>query len=372
MRTEPHAPGYALSVTVRDLQPGDVLQWSLYAPYRVVSNVRSSWLWGLISRYSLTLTDANAKCRTFILTGDRGFQKLADYTGPIGVWFDDAVAVFTRMAKEDSVVSHLLTPISRPSHMLFRSFLDLQCLLVSIRLRAGFLGILVVLIVFAVTLASQFPVEYSVAISILGSFVVERCWAFWSARVRRRLSKGLSMTVRYRQHGLNPRYKYGKLRITKTTAFIVGVGPSGMHPWSSAQLELIGRKNIKRWLVPADGRLPLTKWVADIKVPHILATCTIANDIRGDQTYTCHKVADAIRHRITDGSRRQISYTSTRYDPDNDKVPDLSISPGRNHSVFGMTVRDRDEKGWYSVQLKRYQMRVLADTLEVMDDGRRL
>ena len=352
----------AHSVDVRGLRPRDVLEWfPLRAPYLVVSSVLNTRLWGLVTRYTLTLTDRHGTRRAFVLSGDRVFHKITDWTGEPGVWCDDAVQEFTRMAKEDSVVSRILVPISRPLHALLRSLLDLQCLVISIRLRAGFLGILVVLVVFSVTLAAQLAVEYSVAISILGAFAVERCWGYWGPRMRRRLPRGLSMTIRYRPHGLNHRYRYAKLRITKCTAFV------GSLAWSSARMELIGRKSMKQWF-----RLPLVEWIANIRTPSVLATCTVANNIRGDTTFTLRRIAKAIRHRMTDGSRRLISFTSTSYDPATYVVPDLSITPGRNHSVFTMTIRDKDEAGSYSLLLKRYQVRILADTFEVMDDGRQL
>ena len=117
-------------------------------------------------------------------------------------------------------------------------------------------------------------------------------------------------------------------------------------PWSSTEIRLY-RRSIK------------------------LATFVFANDIRGDTTYTCSKIASAIRHRINDGFQRMIYAPSTRYDPATDRLPDLYLLPRKRHFHFSFRDEDSPDRG-YTVYLKFYQVRILADALEVMDDGRRL
>ena len=103
----------------------------------------------------------------------------------------------------------------------------------------------------------------------------------------------------------------------------------------------------------------------------VLATCTFANDIRGDLTYTTSAVAEAIRHRLDTGSRRMIYAPSSKHDTAGEALPDISISPSdRSFSLDFPDNREQTER--FSIKLKLYQARVLADVLEIMDEGRRL
>ena len=178
------------------------------------------------------------------------------------------------------------------------------------------------------------------------------------------------MTVKFRPFGPIKRYRYGMLEITKTGAIITG-GPS-LKPWSSTQLRLLRPKPLREKSV-ALVRMTPRKWLRFVRQKEELAVTTFANDIRGDMTCTCRNIADAIRHRLNDGSNRALYGTSTKYDPDKDTLPDVTVHPGLKGAYFDMSIRDkRGIGGAFSLKLNRYQIRVLADMLEVMDDMRRL
>ena len=92
----------------------------------------------------------------------------------------------------------------------------------------------------------------------------------------------------------------------------------------------------------------------------VLATCTFANDIRGDLRYTTSAVAEAIRHRLDNGSRRMIYSPSPKHDPAGEAPPDITICPS-DRSFSLEFPDDRERTRLFSVKLKLYQARVLAD-----------
>ena len=103
----------------------------------------------------------------------------------------------------------------------------------------------------------------------------------------------------------------------------------------------------------------------------VLATCTFANDIRSDLTYTTSAVAEAIRHRLDNGFRRMIYAPSSKHDPAGEALLDITISP--SDRSFSLDFPDKQEQTRrFSIKLKLYQALVLADVLKIMDDGRRL
>ena len=151
------------------------------------------------------------------------------------------------------------------------------------------------------------------------------------------------MRVRYKPYGPEG-MRYGTLQLRPRSAVIVGGQP---------------------------GQVWFTTEMCLRKGKRVLATCAFANDLKGDLTRTTTAVADAIRHRLDNGSRRAIYAPSPKHDPAGEALPDIRINPS-DRSVT-LTFADQQEpNGGYSIKLKLHQARVLADVLEVMDAGRRL
>ena len=245
------------------------------------------------------------------------------------------------MGRDDALWYKILSPPARPFGRLWREVLDVQCRAYSLRLRAGFWGSLVVIVIAAIGIATQTEPALSVAISIIGAFLVERCWEWWRGEARRNLASGISMHVRYKPYGPDE-LRYGTLVLRPKDAIILDTG----KPWSSTELCL--RKDRR-----------------------VLATCAFANGIKGDLRHTSRAVADTIRHRISDGSRRMIYVPSPKYDPESDDLPDITIAP-LGHS-FSLDYADHNESNRrFSIRLRLHQARILTDVLEVMDDYRRL
>ena len=345
-----------LTITTEDtdvasLSEGDLVHVVFPAPHpRVVSNEHRGCLLAPNRRSKLTLVDSAGTEKQFYLSPDRQVKRVTNAAIPVGPWrfvlagtsFDlsDDLALCQR---HDALWYKVLWPIARPLVQVWREILDLQCRAYSLKLRAGFWGMLFIVLAAAIGLATRTAPELSVAIGIVGAFIVERCWDWWRSKARRKLAKGVVMRVRYKPSGPEER-RYGTLHLRKQGAIIVGGKPGQV--WFSTEMCLRRGKRV-------------------------LATCAFANDIRGDLTKTTTAIAEAIRHRIDNGSHRVIYATSPKYDPDGDAPPDIMINPS-DRSV-GLAFPDHENNnGNFSVTLKLHQARTLADALEVMDEGRRL
>lgn len=330
--------------------------------YRVVSASRESKYRRSRGRWTVTLADSDSVRKSFALAGDRIVQRVTTAEMSLDQWEPLGEHLLAGMAKKDTLWHKITRPfvnLSRwlrqkgtirskvvrattaPITWLWRAVFDLQCRLYSLRLRVGFWGTAFILVVAAIALASRIPAETSVAVSILGAFIVERIWEHYNGTSRRRLAKGIVLRVRYQKQG-GSRRRYGSFELRPRSALIM---PDG-RPWSSTEMTL--RRGKDR-----------------------LATCAFANNIRNDGSWTCHDVADAIMHRVNDGSRRVIHATSPKYDPDKDTVRDIQMTPGENSFTISFSDHDDREQHVYAT-LKLHQMRVMAAVLEVMDDGRRL
>lgn len=104
---------------------------------------------------------------------------------------------------------------------------------------------------------------------------------------------------------------------------------------------------------------------------HVLATCAFANDIKDDLKYTTSAVVEAIRHQLDNGSTRTIYALSPKHDPHNKNLPDIVLHP--YDRSFDLSFTDQQERNKrFSARIKMHQARILADMLEVMDQGRRL
>lgn len=337
---------------VASLRAGDLLHVACFWPYpQVVRNEsRKNWL-TQNRRSQVTLVDADGDEKRFLWSPTRPVSRVTNRSIPAGPWcspessrwYFDIPADLRSWQRDDALWHKVLAPLGRPFVGLWREVLDLQCRAYSLRLRAGFWGILFVVLVAAIALATRTEPELSVAIGIVGAFVVERCWEWWKRTSRRKLAKGISMRVRYKLYGPDP-YSYGTLQLIPRGALIVGGTPGQV--WFSTEMCLRKRKRA-------------------------LATCAFANDIRGDLTHTTTAVAEAIKHRLDNGPSRVIYAASVDYDPAGEAPPDITMSP--SDRWFTLTFADKnDGNGQFSIRLKLHQARVFADALEVMDAGRRL
>ena len=358
-------------VAVRELEEDELLLWGIPAHAHKVTAIRHERrLGGLPSRHVVSLSDVDGVRKDYSLSPDRRLVVTTDPRMPIASWDDVSTQFFKEMSDADSRWHRITRRYLRPVQPLVRVVRDLQCFAYSIRLQAGFIGILFIVLVFAFGLDALLDSRISVVISIVGAFALERIWSYWRRRVRRKLADGLSMTVRFRPFGPIERYRYGTLEVTRTGAIITGDPP--LRPWSSTQLRLLRGKTL-RSKARAALRMSPRKWRRFVEEHEVLAVMTFANDIRGDTTYTCRNIADAIRHRLNDGSSRVIHFTPKTYDPESGPRPSTQINPMSNGASFSMWIWDeRRQRGNFTLELKRYQMKVLADMLEIMDDMRRL
>lgn len=338
---------------VASLSAGDLIHVAYPLPHpQVVSNERRAVRVVRNRRSVVTLVDSEGVEKRFRLSPARSVNRVTNPAIPVGPWNTpessglrvDVSEDIKSWQREDALWHKLLAPLGRPFVRLRRELLDLQCRAYSLRLRAGFWGMFFVILIAAVGIATRTDPERSVALSIVGAFLLERCWEWWRRKTRRKLAKGISMRVRYKRFGPDE-MKYGTLRVSKTGATIIDPDQTSLKPWSSTELHVCRGKRV-------------------------LAKCVFANDIRGDLRFTCSNIAEAIRHRIDHGSHRVIYATSTKYDPEQDQAHDISLTPGEHG--LGVTFRDEESQHGFSVRLKFHQARVLADALEVMDDMRRL
>lgn len=337
-------------VPVSCLGQGDLVHIAFPAPqYRVVTNESRKGRFVRNRRSEVTLVDSDGIAKTFRWSPNRQVSRVTNPEIPVGPW---RFGLFRqprltemelrRWEQEDALWYKILSPLGKPFAWLWRKCRDLPSRVSLLKLHAGFLGVLTALLIVAIALAARLPPEQSVAISILGAFIVEPCWQAWRGQVRRNLAEGTSIRVSYESHG-SDKMRYGTLQLRKKSALILS---DQAKSWRSTEVRL-HRRGVR------------------------VATFVFANDIRGDTTYTCSRIADAIRHRISDGSDRVIHATSTRYDPASEKLTDIQLVPMKRHFHFSFRDEDTPDRG-FTVYLKFYQARLLAEVLEVMDDGRRL
>ena len=333
------------SVAAHDLRSGDLIMYGgIFGPYRVVDNAPITQHGHVLARSRITLEDASGTRHDFLFSSTRVMSKVEPSDHPLMAWVAQTEHGFKDMARDDSPIGKAIRVVLIPAREATRRVLDLQCYVHSLRFFTGFIGIVLVICLFATGLIKLLPASSTVAVSIVGAFIVERVWHSWRRRLRRQLYDRLAMRIKYKPFGYK-RYRYGKITITQTGALIVD---EGLRPWSSTQLQLS-------------------------RSGTVLATCTLANRIKGDQRVTCRDIADAIRHRITDGSRRMLYTSSTKHVPADGSLPDITITPrgkGRYSSIWIPDENERHKK--FSLLLLDYQMLMFADALEVMDDGRRL
>ena len=337
-------------ITVREFEAGDILYLALpLLAYKVVGNTFRRNIGGSTSRNILTLVDVTGEVRKYSFSPERQFHTIVKGSLGLAPWAGLPLEEVMTTAKEDALLNRVVDPVSRPLRSIIHMSIDLQCYIQSLRIHSGFLTLITIFVVFSLAQPFDIPTASAVAISIVGAFLVEQYWVYWKQHVRRKLSKGYTTRVRFHPFG-NANWSYATLRVDPDGGLVTGDKESPSEHvgvWFSTKLSLSHRKKI-------------------------LAICTFANDARGDQFRTGRNIADAIRHRIDDGSNRAIYCRSTKSDPDKDTLGDIVIHPRKNVKEFDLSIADHESRKHFSLRLKRYQMRMLADALEVMDQGRRL
>ena len=337
-------------VAVKDLQAGDILYLALpLLAYNVIDNTFKRNLGEPTSRNILTLVDVTGEKRKYSFSPTREFHRVSKGTLGLAPWAGMPLEVVSDAAKEDALWTKIVDPAIRPFRYVVHAAIDLQCYLQSLTIHSGLLGVAVALIVFAAIQRSEIPTTVGVAMSIVGAFLAERSWESWKQHIRRRLAAGFTTRVRFHPFG-GEDWAYATLRVKPHGAVLVGSeadSPNRSGAWFTTRIELSHRKKL-------------------------LATCTFANDARQDDFRSCRDIADAVRHRIEDGSTRTIYCRSVKSDPAKDSLGDIVIHPRKNVREFDMSIADDESRKQFNMRLKRYQMRMLADALEVMDQGRRL
>lgn len=324
------------------LQENDLLYLAVpLLPYRVLNVEFKRYLGGPTSKTLLTLIDITGTVKKISLVPNRKIYRIAQGSLTLAPWSGLPHEEITTMKKRDRLIYRFGAPILSPLSAIFRFCSDLQCYIYSLRFQAAFIGILFVVIASAIGLARNVDEGMLVAISILGAFVLEVAWMNWKDTVPRRLAKGFGMRISFSPFGRD-KFQFGSLRVEPHGAVIT---PEG-KPWFTCKLTLKQRGSE-------------------------LARFTFANDIRGDLTYTCQSIADAIRHRIHSGSKRRIFATTTKFNPDEQSEPNVNIDPLKSQREFHILIPSDESGEMFTLKLKRYQMRTLADALDVMDQGRR-
>lgn len=349
VESEPRLTITTETTEVYSLCEGDLLHIAFPLPhYRVLSNIGWGRLLERKCRSTVLLVDSEGVEERFRLSPTRRVERVTNPAIPVGPWFFDLTGTdisdhLRVWQREDALCYKMLWPLAKPFVHLWRGILDLQCRAYSLKLQAGFLSVLVIIVAVVIGLLTGTPDVLSVPIGLVGGFFLQRYWEYWSAKARRKLTMGTSLRVRYKSYGPE-KLRYGTLGLEKRGALILGGRPGQV--WFTTEMALY------------QGEL-------------VLATCAFANDIRGDLTYTTSAVAEAIRHRLDTGSRRQIYVPSSQHEPAGEALPDITISP--SDTSFSLDFPDnREPTRRFSVKLKLYQARVLADVLEIMDEGRRL
>lgn len=293
------------STEVSSLREGDLIHIALPLPqYRVLRNTGRGHLLARTRRSAVTLVDSEGVKKRFLLSPKRTIERVTNPAIPVGPWFFDltgtAISDYLRLwQREDALWYKTLWPLANPFVQLWRGILDLQCRVYSVKLQTGFLSVMVIIVAVVIGLVTGTPDELSVPIGIVGAFSLQQYWEYWNLKTRRKLVKGTFLRVRYKPHGPE-KLRYGTLELRKKGALVLGGRPGQV--WFTTEMVL------------HQGEL-------------VLAECAFANDIRGDLTYTTSAVAEAIRHRLDNGSRRVISAPSSKHDPERDPLPDISISP---------------------------------------------
>lgn len=330
---------------VSSLREGDLLHIPLpLPPYRVVSNMGRGHLLARNRRRMVTLVDSGGVEKRFRLSPERKVQRVTNPGIPVGSWFfyltgTDLSYYLRWWQREDALWYKVLWPLAKPLVRLWRGILDLQCRAYSIKLQADFLSVLVIIVAVVIGLLTRTPDVLSVPIGIVGAFSLTRYWEHRKAKTRRKLAKGISLRVRYKPYGPE-RLRYGTLELKKGGRLVLGQG------WSTTRMVL------------HQGKV-------------VLAECTFANGIRRDLTYTNSAVAEAIRQRLDTGSPRMVYAPSSKHDPGEEALPDITICP--SDRFFTLDFPDEKEQTrLVSIKLKLYQARILADVLEIMDEGLRL
>ena len=346
--TEPTLTITTEKTEVESLREGDLLHYAFPAPhFRVVDNKRGGHLLAPNRRNAVTLVDSEGVEQQFRLSPKRKVNRVTNPAVPTGPWFfgltgTDISDDLRSWQREDALWYRALWPVAKPFVRLWREILDLQCRAYSLKYRMGFWGVLAVVIVAAVGLATKTEPELTVAIGIVGAFIVERCWEQWRAKTRRKLAKGVTMRVRTEPYG-PARTRYRTLELRPRGAVILGEQLN--QTWFSTEMRL------------REGK-------------RLLARCAFANDIKSNLTNTNSAVAEAIRHRLDNGSSRVIYTSSPKHDPATEALPDIKIFP--SDRSFALHFADHETNKRFSVKLKLHQARILADVLEIMDEGRRL
>ena len=345
--TEPTLTITTETTDVGSLEEGDLLHVGFPLPhYQVVDHDSRGHMLSPNRRSAVMLIDSEGVEKRFLLSPNRKVSRVTNPEVPVGPWFSDWTGTdisedLSSWQREDALWHRALGPPARLIAQVWRAILDLQCRAYTLKLRAGFWGFFVVILFAAVGLMTRTAPEMSVAAGIVGAFIVERCWEHWRARTRRKLAKGVAMRVRYKASG-SERMRYGTLQLRLRTALIVDGRPGQV--WRSTEMCLLKRNRA-------------------------LATCAFANDIRGDLRYTNSAVAELIRRRLDNGSDLTICAPSPKYDPAKGGPLDIEIAPSERK--VNLSFADRQTDNRFSIQLKLHQARVLADVLEVMDEGRR-
>lgn len=333
-------------IPVTALLSGDVLHVSYPSPHLLVSaNESRRQLLCPNRRNRVTLEDSDGITKQFYLSPNRSVQRVTNPAIPIGPWSwtwgweRDLTADLSRLEREDALWHRLLWPLSRPFVWGWNRVLDIPCRIYALKLHAGFLLLLSSVVLAAAALAARTAPEHAVAIAIVGSFIVERWWERWRSYSRRKLFHGIKLRVRYRRsEPPGQRMRYGTLELCRRGSIILGGRPGQI--WNSLGMVLRQRKKE-------------------------VARCEFANDLRGDDArYVLTTLANQIRHRITVGSNRGVVAPSYIYDPEKKEGLDITIYPVRASLNF----RDRGTKQYYEVKLQMPQVRVLADSLEAMDE----
>ena len=338
------------SIEVKDLRADDILYLALpLLAYSVMDNTFKRNLGESTSRSILTLVDVTGEVRRYSFSPTRKFHKVTEGSLGLAPWAGIPLELVTDAAKEDALLTKIVDPIIRPFRSTLHVIVDLQCYLQSLRIHSGFLTLVTILIIFTVAQPFKLSTAAAVAISIIGAFLVEQYWVYWKQHVRRKLAEGYTTRVRFHPFGTED-WKYATLKVEPDGGLLARDDGDSSKP---------------------GGVLFTTKLCLSHR-GDLLAKCTFANDAKGDLFRTCRNIADAIRHRIEDGSSRTIYCRSIKLDPSDDSLGDIVMHPRHRIREFDVSIADNQSRKHFNLRLKRYQMRMLADGLEVMDQGRRL
>lgn len=231
VETEPELAITTEDTDVVSLSEGDLLHVSFPSPHlQVVKNESRAHLLAPNRRSMVTLVDSGGVEQQFRLSPRRSVQRVTNPAIPVGPWrwewgwtrnLSDDLRSWQR---DDALWHRMLRPAARPFVHLWREILDLPCRAYPLKLQAGFWGIWFAVVAVAVGLATRTHPGLSVAIGIVGAFIVERCWEWWRATARRKLARGVSLRVRYKP-ACPGTARYGTLHLRPRSALIVDGRP---------------------------------------------------------------------------------------------------------------------------------------------------